>query len=41
MVPIYFCVWWCLKRRKDKEEDAHELNIYNHDYNHGYNQGYQ
>ncbi|KAL2259453.1 hypothetical protein VTK26DRAFT_6868 [Humicola hyalothermophila] len=26
LVPVYFCIWWCLKRRKDKEEDAHELN---------------
>jgi hypothetical protein len=33
LVPIYFCLWRCTKRHKQKEEDLHELhNIYDQNY---------
>ncbi|KAK4130677.1 iron reductase domain protein [Trichocladium antarcticum] len=30
LLPVHFCLWRCSKRQKGKEEDPHELNIYNH-----------
>ncbi|KAL2129681.1 hypothetical protein VTI74DRAFT_7447 [Chaetomium olivicolor] len=32
LVPIYFCLWRCSKRKKEKEEELHELTIYDHNY---------
>ena len=35
LVPVYFCLWRCTKRNKQKEEDLHELHtIYDHNYHH-------
>ncbi|KAK3688035.1 hypothetical protein B0T22DRAFT_143109 [Podospora appendiculata] len=31
-LPIYWCIWRCTRSRTAKEEDAHELNIYDHQY---------
>jgi preprotein translocase subunit YajC len=33
LVPVYFCIWRCSKRRNKKEDDTHELRtIYDHNY---------
>jgi heme/copper-type cytochrome/quinol oxidase subunit 2 len=33
LVPVYFCLWRCSKRRKEKEDGMHELHtIYDHNY---------
>ncbi|KAK3306487.1 uncharacterized protein B0T15DRAFT_509860 [Chaetomium strumarium] len=32
LVPVYFCIWRCSKRQKEKEEGEHELTIYDHNY---------
>jgi heme/copper-type cytochrome/quinol oxidase subunit 2 len=32
LVPVYFCIWRCSKRRNEKEDGEHELTIYDHNY---------
>lgn len=32
LVPAYFCLWRCTKRKKEKEDGLHELTIYDHNY---------
>jgi hypothetical protein len=33
LVPVYFCLWRCTKRKTQKEEDLHELHtIYDQNY---------
>ncbi len=33
LVPIYFCIWRCSKRRRSKEDGMQELHtIYDHNY---------
>lgn len=30
LIPIYFCIWRCVKHKREKEEGEHELTIYDH-----------
>jgi preprotein translocase subunit YajC len=30
LLPIYFLIWRCLKKKEDKEDGLHELTIYDH-----------
>ncbi len=32
LVPVYFCIWRCSKRRRNKEEAMEMPTIYDHNY---------